>query len=159
VAIGGSVDVRGEKLPKSSALNLELRGVLDNYPVGTVHTDTAGAFQMTLGVPQNVPAGPYTLVAIASDGDVTARADLVVGGTPTAAASPGGVMKDSGMAGMPGMGGTSDERANPAPMPIAHTTTPAEWVVIWLLILASLAAGATLVARSKGATMQHGAGD
>jgi len=156
VAIGGSVDVRGEKLPKRSALNLELRGVLDNFPVGTVHTDTAGAFQMSLTVPKNVPAGPYTLVVIASDGDVTARADLVVGGTTTAAAGAGGT-KDTGMAGMPGMGG-SEERANPAPMQIAHTTTAAEWVVIWTLIVVCVVAGAALVMSSKGATVQHAMG-
>lgn len=159
VAIGGSVDVRGEKLPKSSELNLELRGVLDNFPVGTVHTDTAGAFQMSLTVPKNVPAGPYTLVVIASDGDVTARADLVVGGATTAAASPGAATKDTGMAGMPGMGGASEERANPAPMPIANAATAGQWVVIWLLTLACIVAGAVLVFRSRGATLQHGMGD
>ncbi len=159
MAIGGSVEVRGEKLPKSSALNLELRGVLDNFPVGTVHTDTAGAFQMSLTVPKNVPAGPYTLVVIASDGDVTARADLVVGGTTTAASTAAGAGKDSGMAGMPGMGGGSDERANPAAMPVTHTTTAAEWVVIWGLILACVIAGLALVMRSRAATLQHGLGD
>jgi hypothetical protein len=158
VAIGGTVDVRGEKLPKSSALNLELRGVLDNFPVGIVHTDTAGAFQMALTVPKEVPAGPYTLVVTASDGDVTARADLVVGGTTTASASPAGT-KDTGMAGMPGMGGNSEERANPAAMPIAHTTTAGEWVVIWALILACVGAGAALLAKSKATALQHGIGD
>ncbi len=158
VAIGGTVDVRGEKLPKSSGLKLELRGVLDNFPVGSVQTDTGGAFQMALTVPKDVPAGPYTLVVIASDGDVTARADLVVGGAATAATSPTG-MKDTGMAGMPGMGGSSDERANPAPMPIAHTTTAGEWVAIWALILACVGAGAALLVRSKAAMLQHEMGD
>lgn len=154
VPVGGTLTVRGEKLPKSSALTLELRGVLDNYPAGSVHTDTAGAFEMSLTVPQNVPAGPYTLVVVASDGDVTARADLAVGGAATTTASTGSGSSDSSMAGMPGMGGHAtssmgEERARADAMTIAHTTTPLEWIVIWGLIVVSLGAGIALVRRGN----------
>jgi hypothetical protein len=153
VAVGGSVTVRGEKLPKSEALALELRGVLDNYPVGSVHTDTAGAFEMSLTVPQNVPAGPYTLVVIASDGDVTARADLVVGAATTAEAPTARTTPANSMADMPGMSGSmasgTGERATAATMSIANPTTPGEWVIIWVLIVASLAAGAALLRKAS----------
>jgi hypothetical protein len=156
VSVGGSVTVRGEKLPKSEPLTLELRGVLDNYPVGSVHTDTAGAFEMSLTVPQNVPAGPYTLVVIASDGDVTARADLVVGAAATAAAPAAGTAPSGNMADMPGMSGSATsgtgERATAAVMSIANPTTPGEWLIIWVLILASLAGGIALLRRAAPTT-------
>jgi len=148
VAVGGTVTVRGEKLPKSSELKLELRGVLDNFPVGSVKTDTGGAFVLPLTVPQSVPAGPYTLVVIASDGDVTARADLVVSAAASATAQAGGAAAPGSMADMPGMAGMSDEHATAEPMSIAHTTTAAEWVVIWGIIVVSLIAGLTLVRRA-----------
>jgi hypothetical protein len=152
VAVGGSVTVRGEKLPKSEDLALELRGVLDNYPVGKVHTDTAGAFEMSLTVPQNVPAGPYTLVVIASDGDVTARADLAVGAATTAAAPAGGTSPSGSMADMPGMSASSSggtgERATAAEMSIPNPTTSGEWLIIWVLILASVAVGAALLRKA-----------
>ena len=147
VAVGGTVGVRGEKLPKASDLKLEMRGVLDNYPVGSVKTDTGGAFQLDLKLPASVPAGAYTLVVIASDGDVTARADLAVTEAATATASTGAASGSSmssmpGMANMPGMDG---EQATATPMVIARTTTPGEWIVIWLIIIVSLAIGARLV--------------
>jgi hypothetical protein len=146
VAVGGTVGVRGEKLPKASDLKLEMRGVLDNYPVGAVKTDTGGAFQLDLKLPASVPAGAYTLVVIASDGDVTARADLAVteGAATTAStsASSGGMSDMPGMANMPG---TDGEHATATPMVIARTTTPGEWIVIWLIIIVSLAAGGRLL--------------
>jgi hypothetical protein len=158
VAVGGSVTVRGEKLPKSEELALELRGVLDNYPVGKVHTDTAGAFEMSLTVPQNVPAGPYTLVVIASDGDVTARADLAVGAAATAAGPSASTAPSGSMADMPGMspGGASGtgERATAAVMSVANPTTSGEWLIIWVLVLASLAAGIALL-RKAAALQTH----
>jgi len=151
VAAGGTVTVRGEKLPKASNLKLELRGVLDNFPVGSVKTDTAGAFHLSLTVPPTVPAGPYTLVVIASDGDVTARADLAVS-TAVAATQPGSVNSPA----MPGMGdhdmaGMGGEQATAEPMQIPHTTTPAEAIVIWGVIGASLAWGVTLIRRARTA--------
>jgi hypothetical protein len=153
VATGGSVTVRGEKLPKASDLKLELRGVLDNFPVGSVKTDTAGAFQMSLTVPSTVPAGTYTLVVIASDGDVTARADLAVSAALVAPANqPGG----GSMSSMPGMAdhdmaGMTNEQASAAPMQIPHTTTPAEAIVIWGVIGASLVWGLTLIRKARTA--------
>jgi hypothetical protein len=148
VAVGGTFGVRGEKLPKSSALKLELRGILDNYPVTTVTTDTAGAFQSQITVPQQVPVGTYTLVVIASDGDVTARADLAVSAAPTAPVTASTAGQPSSMGDMPGMGDMSGEHAIATPMVIAQTTTPVEWGVIWAVIVASFLAGVILLKRA-----------
>ncbi|GEM_PF-2500539 len=174
VPIGGRIDVTGEKLPKHESLTLQLRGILDNYDVGRVTTDTAGRFAAQLPVPPAAPAGTYTLVAIASDGDVTARADLVVtpAGTTTAAGGAAGAAGDTGssaaagggastggghdMAGMPGMSGMTGPHATAEPMVIASTTTPAQWAIIWALIVASVVAGIALIRRAP--TSHHARG-
>jgi hypothetical protein len=150
VPVGGEIDLRGEKLPKSETLKLELRGILDTYPVGEVKTDTAGAFQAKFTLAATVPVASYTLVAIASDGDVTARADLSVVAATTASTDTPSQMP--GMAGgMPGMTGASGEHATAAPMSIPSTTTAAQWAVIYILIGLSLISGAFLLRRSATA--------
>src|SRR5918911_4427347 len=85
VPVAGDVVMTGEKLPKSTVLELQLRGTLNNYPFREVRTDAKGAFQARLTLPPDVPAGAYTLVALAPDGDVTARAELVIAPAPSAA--------------------------------------------------------------------------
>ncbi len=149
VAGGGTVALTGEKLGKNSDLALELRGTLDNYPVGRVRTDPAGKFSTNLTLPPSIPGGAYALVAIAADGDVAARTDIVIG------SAPGG----SGVT-MPGMQGNagmhteqqvSGPHATAEMMQLEMTTTPAEWAAIATLILVSVAGGAWLLARSKRA--------
>ncbi len=143
---GGTVGLTGEKLEKNSDLSLELRGTLDNYPVGRVHSDAAGKFSTRLTLPPNIPGGAYTLVAIASDGDVTARTDIEIG---SALGGPGTTMP-----GMPQMDGLhtgqhiSGPHATAEMMQLKQTTTPGEWAVIAALTLLSFGAGAWLLARS-----------
>jgi hypothetical protein len=55
---------------------------------------------------------------------------------------------------MPGMPGMSSE-ASAAPMQIPSTTTTAQWVVIYAIILLSLASGVFLLRRAAGATGPH----
>lgn len=154
VAVGGTLGLTGEKLEKNSNIKLELRGTLDNYPVGEVKTDTAGKFQMSIVLPPHVPAGAYTLVAIAADGDVTARADLTVG-TLTGAAGSGPV---TGMQGMPGMGHGTQEmpgmHATDEMMALKRTTSGGEWAFIAAFIIVTFASGAVLL--RKAASMRHG---
>lgn len=153
VAVGGTLALRGEKLEKNSHIRLELRGTLDNYPVGEVKTDTAGKFQMSIVLPPHVPAGAYTLVAIAADGDVTARADLTVG-MPTGGAGSGPV--PTAMPGMPGMSGTQEmpgEHATEEMMALKRTTSNGEWAFIAAFILLTFAGGAVLL--RKGASARH----
>ena len=153
VAVGGEIVLAGSKLDKKSNIRLELRGVLDNYPVGEVLSDSAGNFQMRLVLPPHVPAGVYSLVAIAADGDVAARADLTVGmanggaGSGPAAAMPGMTGMGQGTQEMPGMHATEEM------MTLKRTTSPAEWAVIWALII--LAAGGGAVLLRKASTAGH----
>lgn len=153
VAVGGEIALTGQKLDKKSNIKLELRGVLDNYPVGEVLTDSAGTFQMRLVLPPHIPAGVYSLVAIAADGDVAARADLTVGmttggaGSGPAAAMPGMSGMSQGTQEMPGMHATEEM------MTLKRSTSPGEMVFITLFILVSLG-GAALLLR-KAASMKH----
>lgn len=145
----GTVALTGEKLEKNSNLALELRGTLDNYPVGRVRTDPAGKFSTDLTLPPSIPGGAYTLVAIASDGDVAARTNIVIGSPPGGSGTP--------MPGMQGNAGMHTEQQVSGPhataemMQLKMTTTPAEWTVIVTLILSSIVGGAWLLARSKRA--------
>lgn len=139
VVIGGDLALTGEHLPKNATLQLELRGVLDNYPVGQVHTDTAGLVQARLTLPPHVPTGSYTLVAKTPDGDVTARTLLDI--VASAPAAP--------MAGMPGMGDMARQMSGPHAtaemMALERRTSPGEWAVIGAFIIATLVAGLALL--------------
>ncbi len=147
VAGGGTVALTGEKLDKNSDLSLELRGTLDNYPVGRVRTDAAGKFSTNLTLPPSIPGGAYTLVAIAADGDVAARTDIVIG------SAPGG--SGTTMPGMPGNVGMHTEQQVSGPhataemMQLERTATTGEWGVIAALILLSFAGGAWLLTRAR----------
>lgn len=145
VPVGGTIGVSGEKLEKSSTFRLELRGTLDNYPIGDAKTDTAGKFRMHVALPAHVPAGVYSLVAIGPDGDVDARVDLTIAGAATQSGS-------AGMAGMPGMGQGTQEmsgmHATDEMMTLQRTTTTGEWVIIAVLIIAAFAGGAILLRKA-----------
>ena len=141
VAVGGTIALTGEKFEKNAELRLELRGILDNYPAGKVRTDASGKFSATITIPPAVPIGAYTLVAIATDGDVTARTDLAVGPAADVAASKEGMPHMATE--MPGMQATAEM------MKIERTTTPAEWAVIAAVILLSFGGGAFLLGRAR----------
>lgn len=149
VAGGGTVALTGEKLEKNADLALELRGTLDNYPVARVHTDASGKFSTNLTLPPSIPGGAYTLVAIAADGDVAARTNVVIGSPP---GGSGAIMP--GMRGNEGMHTeqqVSGPHATAEMMQLKLTTTPAEWAAIATLILLSAAGGAWLLTRSRHA--------
>ncbi|MDQ6885830.1 MAG: TIGR02186 family protein [Gemmatimonadota bacterium] len=153
VPVGGDLVMTGVKLPKSGVLRLQLRGTLDNYDVGQVRTDTAGAFQTRLTLPPHVPTGAYTLVAIAADGDVSARTALAVTAGPAAASSSSASMPSTKMPDgtpMPHMSATmSTTHATAEMMEIKRATSAGEWVVIAGAILASLAGGLALLRRAS----------
>ena len=145
---GGSIQMSGEKLGNNANLRLELRGVLDNYPIGSVRTAADGKLSASVAVPASVPAGTYTLAAIAADGDVAGRTEVSVGSAAAVEAAKSGMphMAGGDMAGMEGMKATADM------MKLDIKTTAFEWTVIGLLILLSFAAGASLLARSRRAS-------
>lgn len=147
VAGGGTVGLTGEKLEKNSDFALELRGTLDNYPVGRVRSDSVGKFTTNLTLPPNIPGGAYTLVAIAADRDVAARTDIDIG---TAPGGSGAIMP--GMVGNEGMHTEtqiSGPHATAEMMQLKRTTTPGQWAVIGVLTLLSIAAGGWLLSRSR----------
>jgi len=150
VARGGTINLIGEKLGKNADLKAELRGVLDNYPLGSVRTSATETLAATVTIPVAVPFGVFTLVVIAADGDVAGRTEVTVGPLGEAAAAANGMphmATGGGMADMPGMKGTAEM------MKIEVSTTPTEWAIIAVLILASFAGGAALIARSRRAAI------
>jgi len=145
-AHGGGVLRAAPKLGKSADLKAELRGVLDNYPLGSVRTSATETLAATVTIPVAVPPGVFTLVVIAADGDVAGRTEVTVGPPGEAAAAAKGMPHmgtGADMADMPGMKATGEM------MKIEVSTTPAEWATIAVLILASFAGGAALIARSR----------
>ncbi len=143
VEVGAGLSLRGEKMPKTGKVRLELRGALVTLSLGEVKTDSAGVFETNIVVPETAEPGNYKLVVLAADGDVTARADLVI-----VAATPSTERKDHGTIVHEKM--TSPE-ATDAMMPLDVMFTPAEMSVIGILVLAGLAGGFALLQRSSGA--------
>ena len=152
VPVGGTIAVSGEKLEKNATLRLELRGTLDNYPIGDAKTDTAGKFSLSVPLPAHVPGGVYSLVAIGPDGDVDARVDLTVGGAATEGTGVGNMPGMPAMAAMPGMGHGTQEmsgmHATDEMMVLRRTTSPGEWIIIAVFIVAAFAGGAILLRKA-----------
>lgn len=137
VAPGGELGLRGEKLPKRATVQLELRGTLESFPLARVRTDTAGRFTASLVLPPEARAGSYTVVALAPDGEVTARAELVV-----VAAVPA-TMDHGAMENAPAAAQSPHPTAEM--MKVAAGTTAGEWAVMLTLIATSLTGGLALL--------------
>jgi hypothetical protein len=136
VSVGGELGLRGEKLPKSTTLRLELRGSLETVALGAVRTNAAGRFEARLPLPAEARAGSYAVVVLASDGDVAARAALVI----IAAAST--QMMDRGQ---------RKESSHPTAemMNLTAATTGGERAAILMIVLASLGGGLLLLRGSS----------
>lgn len=145
VSVGGELIVRGEKLPKNATLRMELRGMLETFPLAEVRTDTAGRFQAQLALPVEVKAGTYTVVVVASDGDVAARVDLVVS-APRAMPGMRGMAEHEAMV---DSGGAPGPHATAEMMTVQLNTSSAEWGAIAAVILLSAAGGLLLLASSR----------
>lgn len=146
VKVGGELALRGEKLPKSATLRLQLRGALENFPLGEIRTDSAGTFSARLALPTEARAGSYTVVVLAPDGDVTARAALAIIPPPMAEMSP---MEHAAMDSAhqePAMA-----HASPDMMDVGTATTPGEWMAIVAVIAASFAGGVILLRAARRA--------
>ncbi len=146
VGIGGQLEVRGEKLPKSAALRLELRGTLETFPLAEVRTDARGLFEAKLAVPVEARAGSYTVVALAPDGDIAARAELAVVTAGPAVAPADGMAEHEGHSAM-----NTSPGATEVPHPTAEImklpvhTTGSELAVIVGIITLSVAGGVALL--------------
>ncbi len=154
VRMGSELGLRGEKLPKSATLRLELRGTLETFPVGEVRTNAGGRFEARLALPVEARAGTYTVVAVASDGDVAARAELTIIAAAPAAGAPGlatpGVAKHEGHSAM-NTAPMATEGAHPtaAMMKVPVSTTGVERAAVIGIVTLSLAAGLMLLRGSR----------
>jgi hypothetical protein len=139
VPAGGELGIRGEKLPKSATLRLELRGTLETFSLGEVRTNATGRFQARLPLPAQARAGSYTVVAVAADGDVAARATLVI----FAAAAPAHAM-GHGPADSP-LAMTESPHPTAEMMKLTVATTGPEQAAILAIIVASFGGGLILL--------------
>lgn len=147
VQSGATLAVKGEGLPPNSSVRLELRSALKTTSFGRVSADQKGVFTQVVRIPVDAGNGNYTIVAVASDGDVAGRADLTIMGQAPAAipgmdTMPGTKIHETG--GMPNM----SSRAMGEYMDVPLTTTRWGWVVISLLVAASAGTGIYLIRRT-----------
>lgn len=149
VAVGGTLGIRGEKLSKSTAFKLQLRGALETHVLAEVRTDTAGRFDARYTLPAAARAGSYTVVVLASDGDVSARADLTVSAAPTP--SPTAMPDMAGMdhSRMPGMPDSTKPHATAEMMEVPVNTSGLEWAAIVAIVVLSAGGGLALLSASR----------
>ena len=144
---GGELVIRGEKLPKQATLRLQLRGALENFPLGEIRTDSLGGFNARLALPTEARPGSYTVVVLAPDNDIAARAALTITEAAPGEMSPAEhAMMDStgGEAAMP--------HATADMMDVKTATTRGEWVGIVAIIAASLVGGLVLLLGARRAS-------
>jgi len=143
-AAGSAVTVRGTKLSGNAAFTLQLRGTLATYTLGQVHSDTAGRFEYGVTLPADAKAGNYVVVLLATDGDVSARADLVLSAASTTGAMPG----MEGHAGMD-MSATATQHPTAEMMEVPVNTSGAEWATIIGFIVAAAGLGVVLLVGAR----------
>lgn len=149
IASGGTIVMTGEKMGNNTSMKAELRGILDNYPLGSVRATPTGTLSVSLTVPPTVPVGTYTLVLVAEDGDVAGRAEVTVGPPGAAGAAASGMPHMSGaMPEMPEMTATGEM------MKLDIKTSTGEWAVIAALVLLSFGAGGALLAKSRRTSLR-----
>ena len=132
---GAEIEIRGERLPPSASVRLELRGALASRPLTEVATDERGSFTLRLLVPTGTAPGRYRVVAVAEDGDDVARVDLIVLAVPQSELAPAGPFQP--------VHATADE------MELERRLTAGEWAAIAAFVLACAAAGAALLRSSE----------
>lgn len=143
IRVGGELVLRGERLPKSSTLRLQLRGTLETFPLSEVRTTATGTFQARMALPLEARTGAYTVVVLASDGDVAAQATLNVIAAPVVA---GGEMSPEQHAMMNTAAAATDSlHASAEMMHVQVATTGAEWAGIVAILLLSAGGGLALL--------------
>lgn len=135
-APGDTLEIRGEELPRSATVRVELRGALETHLLGRVTTDASGAFEIHVPIPAEAQPGVYRVVAVAPDGDEVARAEFVV--AEVAATPPAGMPLGHAMA-------TAEEMELPLEL------TPVEWAVVGAFVALFALGGVLLLSeRQKG---------
>lgn len=132
VEVGGVIGLHGSKFEENESYTLQLLGALNEYDLGTATADGEGVFQLDMGIPYDVRPGAYQIVAIAPDGDVSARFDVTISeasaADETATPADGSAASGSDMAGMDDHQATTDE------IRIERNRGGIEWAGIGLII-------------------------
>lgn len=131
VAAGAALPLQGEEFLPGDAVQLVLRGPLSEYLLGPAVAADDGTFAIELSIPADVDPGGYRLVALSSDGDVSASLELTVAPAAPVGSGAGAQDQDEHDAMTPVA--RSDER------PIERSRAGIEWGVLGLLV--GLAAG------------------
>lgn len=144
VPVGGELVLRGERLPKNATLTLQLRGTLENFPLGAIRADSSGAAQGRIALPGEARMGAYKVVVLAPDGEVVAQTDLVI-----VAPAAGAMSAEEHAAMNTSPTATEQPHATAELMKLDVKTTPVEWAVIAVIVVASAAAGFVLLAGAR----------
>ena len=141
---GDTLVIRGAKLEPGALFRVELRGALRTLSFGRVHADSTGGFELRAPVAPDVTPGAYVVAAVASDGDVSAQADVTLDAPGRGAPGAVGSMPHmAGMDGMPGMGNMP--MATAERLKVEVPTTGGQWIAIAVVVLLSILIGLYLL--------------
>lgn len=127
IEAGDEMPLRGEEFLAGETVQIVLQSALTEYDLRSVTAEEGGVFQIDLEIPGHVRPGEYRLVAVASDGDIAARLDLMVVAAETAhdeTAADGSEEHGDGM----------DDMAMADDFPIERSRAGLEWGLIFLLV-------------------------
>ena len=141
IMAGGKLELHGAEFVSGEAATLLLRGPLAEYELRDITPAADGTFQIDLPIPGDVRPGQCRLVALASDGDITASLDLTVLAAGPAAHDEGEDAAEDGHDEMGGMTASAED------LPIERSRAGIEWGLIGLLIGLAGGGGAMLVLR------------
>ena len=141
-AAGSELQIRGEKLSKNTEFTVVLRGALETHTLGTVRSDSAGAFTLRVILPADAAPGAYVVRLIAPDGDESARAELrLLPPAPQPAVAAEHEHHEAG-------GQVRHIEATAEPLDLPLNRGPLEWALVLAVSAGSLAGGLALLRRS-----------
>ena len=146
VEAGGAIGLRGKEFGKEETYTLHLLGALNEYDLGEAKSDGEGQFELDINIPDGVRPGAYQVVAVASDGDVVARLDVMISAATHVAASDNAdqhtEMADSEM---------DEHQATADEIRIERDRNGIEWAAIGLIVGVAGGLGIGLGRRSRAA--------
>lgn len=137
---GETVTVKGEGIGSNAAITLTLQGVTQDYSLGEAQGNEHGVFEKQVVIPGDVRLGNYTVVASEGSSKATTKLAVMAAGHDSES-MPGMDKSEHGKADM--------HEANAGPMEIERSTTTAERVAAWAMVLASTVLGVGLLFREK----------
>ncbi len=135
--VGGTVELTGTEFAKRETFTILLVGAAGRTELGTVKSDSAGKFVITVTVPAATAPGNYRIALEASDDDEVASADAMVMGESVATLDE--------HAGNQHAGG---EMPSHEPLQLARARSPLVTGGAVTAIIAALALGGVLLRRN-----------